>query len=59
MKHGDKATMTIADLADELNISLVSAYSLSKKDGFPAIRVGGRILVDTEGFRNWLKKEAK
>lgn len=59
MKHGDKATMTIADLADELNISLVSAYSLSKKQGFPSIRVGGRILVDTEGFKKWLKEEAK
>lgn len=59
MKHGDKATMTIADLADELNISLVSAYSLSKKQGFPSIRVGGRILVDTDGFKKWLKEEAK
>ena len=52
----EKKTMSVAELAVQMGISLPKAYELAKKPGFPTIRVGTRILIPTEGFSAWLKK---
>lgn len=53
----NKATMTVCDLATELNLSKSSAYQLTREKGFPTVRVGGRVLISTEGFKKWLKEK--
>lgn len=45
-----KMTLTMAELADELHISLPTARKLVRKSGFPAFSVGSRILINREGF---------
>lgn len=54
----DKKTMSVAELAVQMGISLPKAYELTKTSGFPTIRVGTRILIPTEEFSAWLKKSS-
>lgn len=50
----DKTTMSVQELSAQMGISLPKAYDLVKSEGFPSIRVGSRILIPTEAFREWL-----
>ena len=51
----EPATMSVKDLINELGVSLPVAYSLVKSRGFPTIRVGRRILIPRDEFKEWLK----
>ena len=50
----EKATMTVRELAAQLGVSLPLAYELAKSPGFPSIRIGARILIPIDAFREWL-----
>lgn len=50
----EKATMSVAEMAEQLGISLPKAYALVRSKEFPAIRVGARILIPIATFREWL-----
>ena len=49
-----KATMTVQELAAQMGISMPTAYELVKRPGFPTIRVGTKILIPVEAFRQRL-----
>lgn len=40
--------LNVEDVAELLGISRVSAYNLCHTEGFPAVRVGRRIVIPTE-----------
>lgn len=47
-------------MAAMLGISRPVAYELSKKEGFPAIRVSERrIIIPVESLKRWLVKQAE
>ena len=50
----EKTTMSVQELAAQLGVSLPKAYELVKQPGFPVIRVGSRILIPVDAFREWL-----
>lgn len=50
--------MSVQELSAYMGISLPKAYELTKREGFPAIRIGTRILVPVDTFKEWLAKEA-
>lgn len=50
----EKTTMSVQELAAQMGISLPKAYELVKEPNFPTIRVGTRILVPVEAYREWL-----
>lgn len=50
---------TVPEIAALLGINRVSAYELAKQEGFPAVRIGRRIVIPKEAFFRWLEKEAK
>ena len=54
----DKTTMSVQELAAEMGISIPKAYELVKEPGFPTIRVGTRILIPTEAYREWLLRNS-
>ncbi len=54
----EKLTMTVQELAQIMGISKPKAYELTHIQGFPAIRVGKRIVIPVESFRQWLKRVA-
>ena len=41
-------------LAQVLGVSISSAYELMHETGFPALRIGSRIVVPKEEFRRWV-----
>lgn len=50
----DKETMSVQELSARMGISLPKAYALVKESDFPVIRIGTRILVPTDAFKEWL-----
>jgi excisionase family DNA binding protein len=54
MKIMEKTTMSVQELSSQMGISLPKAYELVKTQGFPSIRIGTRILIPINAFREWL-----
>ncbi|MBE6630576.1 MAG: helix-turn-helix domain-containing protein [Ruminococcaceae bacterium] len=56
----EKLTLSVDEMAAMLGISRPVAYELSKKEGFPAIRVSERrIIIPVESLKRWLVKQAE
>ena len=54
----EKETMSVQELSTQMGISLPKAYELVKSPGFPSIRIGTRILIPVDAFREWLVIQA-
>ena len=54
----EKATLSVQELATQLGISLPKAYELVKQPGFPVLKIGTRILIPVDAFREWLSDNA-
>ncbi len=50
-------TMTVDEMAAELNISHPTAYELVKRGHFPAFHIGQRILVNRAGLQRWIDEQ--
>ena len=50
----EKTTMSVQELSSQMGISLPKAYELVKTPGLPSIRIGTRILIPIDAFREWL-----
>lgn len=50
----EKTVMSVQELSAQMGISLPKAYELTKTPGFPVIRIGTRILIPVDAFREWL-----
>ena len=49
-----KMTLTVDDLAAELNISRNTAYALADRKDFPSFRIGRRLLVNRALLQEWM-----
>lgn len=55
-----KLTITVEELAQQLNVSRTTAYNLVRnKDFYPAIRVGHRIIVSVQALIRWLEEQTE
>ena len=55
-----KLTMTVDELAYELNISRTTAYKLTRqKDFYPALHIGHRIVVSVQALQQWIVEQTK
>lgn len=52
----EKKTLNAKELAKTLGISLHLAYDLMRREGFPTIHVGKRLLVNAKLLEVWLDK---
>lgn len=51
-----KLTLTVEELANQLNISRGTAYNLvRKKDFYPAFRIGNRVLISVDALSSWIR----
>lgn len=53
----EKTTMSVQELSMQMGISLPKAYELTRTPGFPVIRIGTRILIPIEAYKDWLMKQ--
>lgn len=54
----EKTTMSVQELSAQMGISLPKAYELVKEPGFPTIRIGTRILIPIEAYKEWLVRSS-
>jgi len=53
-----KLAISVTEAAKILSISKPTAYQLVRSEGFPAFRLGGRILVSVPGLLAWIERAA-
>lgn len=53
----EKTTMSVQELSMQMGISLPKAYELTRTPGFPVVRIGTRILIPIEAYKDWLMKQ--
>ena len=54
-----RMTLTVEELAEELNISSPTAYSLVKQETFPSFHIGQRILINRAGLQRWIDEQCE
>jgi len=54
----ERMTMSVQELSAQMGISLPKAYELVKTPGFPTLRIGTRILIPIDAYKEWLMKNA-
>lgn len=54
----NKLCISVPEMAKHMGISRPKAYELANTEGFPAIRVGKRIVIPYQAFINWLQESA-
>ena len=54
----EKTTMSVQELSAQMGISLPKAYELVKEPDFPTVRIGARILIPIEAYRDWLLRNS-
>ena len=52
-----KLTLTVAEAATMLGVSLPTAYALVHSAGFPAFTIGRRLLVSKQGLEHWIAEQ--
>ena len=54
----ERTTMSVQELSAQMGISLPKAYELVKTPGFPTLRIGTRILIPIDAYKEWLMKQS-
>ncbi|MFW6017023.1 MAG: helix-turn-helix domain-containing protein [bacterium] len=52
-------TLNIPEVAEVLRINKTKAYELARRKDFPSMKLGNRIIVPKEAFKNWLDNQVK
>lgn len=55
----EKLTLSIPEAAKRIGISDTSMRQLARTAGFPAFRVGNRLLVSVKGLEAWVEEQAR
>lgn len=53
-----KLALTVKEFAEQMQISMPTAYDLTERKGFPVIRVGKKKLIPVEPLKVWLAQES-
>jgi excisionase family DNA binding protein len=54
----ERTTLSVQELSAQMGISLPKAYELVKTPGFPTLRIGTRILIPIDAYKEWLMKQS-
>jgi excisionase family DNA binding protein len=54
----ERLVHTVPEVAGLLGINVITAYELAKREDFPSIRIGRRIVVPKAAFARWLDNQA-
>ena len=50
--------ISVTEAAELLGISRNQAYELARRDDFPSLTIGGRIVISLSGLEAWVEKQA-
>lgn len=55
-----RLALSVEEVADSLGISRPVAYELTRREGFPVVRVSERrLIVPVDALRRWLDEQAE
>ena len=54
----DKIAMSVKEMVKHLGVSSYTAYQLTKRPGFPTLKIGKRITIPVEQFKDWVARHA-
>ena len=55
-----KLTITVEEMAQQLNVSRATAYNLARrKDFYPAFRIGHRLIISRQALSRWLDDQTE
>ena len=54
-----KLTYSVPEAAKILGVSASKMYEVVKIDGFPTIKIGGRLLVSAKGLERWIDEQSQ
>ena len=54
----EKMVFSVREMADRLGLSMPTAYNLTKREGFPIVRLGHKILIPVADLERWLSQQA-
>lgn len=54
----EKMLLTVQEAADLTGLCAITIYELAKTQGFPAVRVGRRVLISRRGLEDWIAAQA-
>lgn len=54
----EKLTITVEEMENVVGVSRPKAYELIHKEGFPAVRIGRRVVIPIDGLKRWLEEQA-
>lgn len=54
MEQNVSYCMTVEEMGKQLGVSRVLAYQLANSEGFPAVRIGRRLVIPVSAFEKWL-----
>ncbi len=57
-KADTRLTLTVEEAAKLLGVSLIKGYELAHSEGFPAMRLGRKLLIPRDRFLAWLDEQA-
>jgi len=55
----EELCITVEEMGRRIGVGRVGAYALAASKGFPALRIGKRILIPTDALRRWLDERAQ
>lgn len=55
----EKLTLSIPEAAELLGVGTTKMYQIARIKGFPAIRVGKRVLVSAKKLPIWVEEQAE
>lgn len=51
--------LSVPEMAAALGISRSGAYELARSEGFPALRIGTRIVIPKDKLQEWVDKQTE
>ena len=54
----DPMVLSVPEAAKALKICTKAVYSLANTPGFPALRLGKRIVIPVDGLRRWIDEQS-
>ena len=51
--------LSVPEMGAALGISRAGAYELARSEGFPALRIGTRIVIPKDKLREWVDKQTE
>lgn len=51
--------LSVPEMAAALGISRAGAYELARSEGFPALRIGTRIVIPKDKLQEWADKQTE